>query len=767
LTDTPVATQRDDLDSTCPSDEPLIETLPTPTPPGLPSFWRRWLPDLIGAGAAVTVTMAALVVVMRLWEAHPHVPLEVGGDAYVTLILVKNLVAHGSYLTTPLMGAPYGQNWSDFPLFDSATFAQAKFFSFFTTDPALIVNLIFLTSFALVALTAYIACRGLRLSRAMGVVVAALYAFVPYHFFRGIFHLTLTQYWTLPLVCMLACRQLSPRPLVSYRAGERTWRRRLLTRGNVIGLVIMLLAGTTGIYYAVFAVLLVGTATVLRTLMNRTTWDLALGALLCLITLVVVGLQYLPTYLYQETHGPNPQAVVRDLGGVEVFSLKFSSLLLPTAGHRIPFLANLREESFRTPIVGENTETLGAVGAFGVLAMLAFVIWSVAGPRRRQVRPWTLLRATSVLTLVCVLVGIIGGVSSVIGAFGFTEIRAWNRISIVIAFLALVAVATLVDTFVQDRRWNRWRARTVLWVAAAAILTVGLLDQTTTRDVLDYDATARLWTGDAAFVHRIQNTVGSNGMIFQLPIAVFPEQGPLNGMYDYAESIGYLHSNTLRWSYGGMKGREATWQDRLRPLPAPELVRAIATAGFDGLVIDRSAYPDAGAAMIDQITTIVGAAPFASEVGEQVFFDLRAYRAQVERDLGPGLAAARAAVLQVPPVLPGDGFYQTEYPAGSAQTWSRSSSDLSVENHADIVRHYETTFAVTTAVAGQWQLRVTGDGVDEAVTISSQATRVTVDFDAPAGRSELHLSTNAPSDQGIDPRDLNFLVSELTTRVEG
>jgi phosphoglycerol transferase len=292
-----------------------------------------------------------------------------------------------------------------------------------------------------------------------------------------------------------------------------------------------------------------------------------------------------------------------------------------------------------------------------------------------------------------------------------------------------------------------------------------LLDQTTSGDVLDYDAAARQWTGDAAFVHQIENTLGSDAMVFQLPIAVFPEQGSLNGMYDYAQSIGYLHSDTLRWSYGGMKGREATWQDPLRPLTAPDLLHAIATAGFDGLTIDRSAYADGGAAMIDQITPILGAPLFASEVGEQVFFDVRSYRAQVERDLGPGLAAARAAVLEVPPVLPGDGFYPTDYVLGHAQTWSPSSSDLTVDNNAGSARHYTTTFAVTAAAAGQWQLRISGDGVDEAVTITSQTSHVTLDYEAPAGRSQLHLGTNAPGDQGPDPRDLHFLIAELTTRV--
>ena len=62
-------------------------------------------------------------------------------------------------------------------------------------------------------------------------------------------------------------------------------------------------------------------------------------------------------------------------------------------------------------------------------------------------------------------------------------------------------------------------------------------------------------------------------------------------MMDYAHLVGYLHSDTLCWSYGGMAGREGDmWQQSLNRLPITEQIDAIREAGFSGIYIDWNAY---------------------------------------------------------------------------------------------------------------------------------------------------------------------------------
>ena len=76
---------------------------------------------------------------------------------------------------------------------------------------------------------------------------------------------------------------------------------------------------------------------------------------------------------------------------------------------------------------------------------------------------------------------------------------------------------------------------------------------------------------EKAFVHRVEDLLGEDAEIFQLPIVPFPENPPVYRMSDYDHLRAYLHSDTLGWSYGGVKGRASDWQQRLVGLSAESL----------------------------------------------------------------------------------------------------------------------------------------------------------------------------------------------------
>ena len=53
---------------------------------------------------------------------------------------------------------------------------------------------------------------------------------------------------------------------------------------------------------------------------------------------------------------------------------------------------------------------------------------------------------------------------------------------------------------------------------------------------------------------------------------------------------GYLHSKTLRWSAGGVRGRDGEWQWPASALPMRDLVRGVAAMGFSALMLDRNGF---------------------------------------------------------------------------------------------------------------------------------------------------------------------------------
>src|SRR5829696_4292068 len=100
----------------------------------------------------------------------------------------------------------------------------------------------------------------------------------------------------------------------------------------------------------------------------------------------------------------------------------------------------------------------------------------------------------------------------------------------------------------------------------------------------------------------------ATAMVFQLPFHRFPESQPQGRMIDYDPLRPYvLGDGRLRWSYGGLKGRSADWQDLWVAQPLPVLLGAVAAAGFDALWVNRRAFDDDAGVLLDQVSSLIGA----------------------------------------------------------------------------------------------------------------------------------------------------------------
>ena len=129
---------------------------------------------------------------------------------------------------------------------------------------------------------------------------------------------------------------------------------------------------------------------------------------------------------------------------------------------------------------------------------------------------------------------------------------------------------------------------------------------------------------DGYFIRQIEGSVPSHSMIYQLPYVPFPETPPAHEMKDYDEMRGYLHSGSLRWSYGAMKGRGTDrWLSAIGAQPVDQMLHSVATAGFAGIYIDRYGYADHAAAIESQLKKLLDEEPLVSETGRLSFFLLR------------------------------------------------------------------------------------------------------------------------------------------------
>jgi phosphoglycerol transferase len=409
--------------------------------------------------------------------------------------------------------------------------------------------------------------------------------------------------------------------------------------------------GSTGPYYAIFAVLLLAVAVAVDLVARRSWRRAASGAMAAGLVLVVLLLNLSPSFLYWLSHGQNDHAIPRGISETEVNGLRVAELVLPRVDHRIGAFADAQRKSDRfSPVAtSERGQQLGLVGALGLVGLLVFTLSRLlrrGGDGENRDPPPLGTRAEigkrlGLLTVVAVIVATVSGFSLLISALGVRHIRSYNRISVFIAFFALVAIAFALDWIVA--RVPRWHGRAVVaGVVCVAVLALGVADQTSSADVPDYNALERAWDSDDVFMHGIERDLGSGAAVFQMPYVFFPEAGAIVAMGPYDQVRGWLHADSLRWSWGSVRGREGDWQGALVRLPAPEALDALTAVGFTGLIIDPAGYDDHGAGIEAEYTRTLGQEPRVSPDGRLVFFDLRPWA----RDLRARLSKAEIDALR-------------------------------------------------------------------------------------------------------------------------
>ncbi len=583
---------------------------------------------LIYAGTAL-LSLVIVYFVLQLGRADLNIPfayewrdLRRGGealdpvgsnDALLFYSFFKGMRENGWYLHNPALGAPGELNFSDYPFADNVHFLMIKALEWVTPNYAMTVNLFFLLGFPLSALSALFVLRQFKLTPLLAVVGSLLFTFLPYHFLRGQQHLWLATYYPVPLAVLMVFWVMNGETLFHFGGGQKGFPVKLTRKGWATVLICALL-GSTGVYYALFAVFYLAVAALLRcrTWKSLTTPGIVVG--LIFLTLL---LNASPSFLYSLTHGKNTMVAQHYGAESEFFGLRIMQMILPVMHHRISGFAEFAAKYYTTaPFVTENaTATLGLLGSAGFLILLLWLL----GLRWQTPRATT-LTALSAFNVCSVLLATMGGFSSLL-AYGISPaIRCYNRFSIFIAFFAILTVLFVLEKW--RARWAGTAEGRVVWTGLVVlVLGLGLADQTTEFYVPPYAQSAASFRSDKSFVQRIEAKLPPGTMIFQLPYMPFPE-GPMGEM---SLLRGYLHSRTLRWSYGAMSGREAdTWIKNtvMGDGNLQRIVQVLTEAGFQGIYLDRQLLRD-----YDKIEgafkQLVDASPIESEDGRLAFYSLR------------------------------------------------------------------------------------------------------------------------------------------------
>jgi hypothetical protein len=705
---------------------------------------------------AAFVAAVICVFVLQLWKADLSVPMSYAGDSLALGATIKGLTENLWVLSNPALGAPYGQQFADYPISEYLHLVNLKLLGTIAPTYAWAMNVYFLISFPLTAGLATWVLRRFGISTQSSLVTAILFSFLPIRFYRGIHHLFYSAYFTIPIVMYLALRLASGKTAVKHRTenqGRPFWKRRHVW---VLATLIIVLGGT-GVYGVFFTLIFLAVGSCYGAARHKTSAPLRDGGIIAAGLIACTLVATLPAVLYSYEHGSNATAVDRNPQEAEMYGLRISHLMMPIIEHRLESFASFRRrydsEGTAFPVNENGTVSLGVIGAAGFVVLLLCTITGTS----RFAHP-EMASALTVLNVWAVLVATLGGLSAWIAMLVTAKIRGYNRISPFIGFLALTAVAIVFDTLM--RRGGIYRR--ITFVAMPLLLAAGVLDQTSAAFVPNYEILKRTFAEDRQFVATLEQQLPNRAMVFQLPYVPWPEHPSVRTLGEYQLLRGYLHSRTLRWSFAAMKGRPGdAWIQHVSSRPVAEMADMLAVAGFSGIYVDLRGYADTN---IDTaLTHVVGQQPIRSMDGDRLFFSLVEYTRNLRTAYSPADWDRMHAEVLYPTVATWtDGCSRLESDgSGSQWRWCDSSPILALDNADMKRRNVRVSMKVGSGSAQPSDLRIEAPGVAQTVPLSSDVPAV-VSFDVSLSPGTTKVRLRSDSMRVITPGDKRKLFIRIT-----
>lgn len=596
--------------------------------------------EVLRWSALIEVAVLNVFVGVLLWlEVKPtslRVPFTYARDPLSYGEIVKTMIQTGWVQQNPHLGAPFTQQQYDMPLGgDNGDLVLLKVLTLFSHDWVLVLNAFFLLGFFLTATSAWFFFRLLGVTRGTSVALALIFDFAYFHFARYE-HVDLSMYATIPMSIYLGARVANGAAFNFRLRHLRAW------GTNATTLLLCIVVGSFNAYWAVFAAITIGLMALAAGAASGRVKPLIHGVLAGAAIVVVLTLNELESLVFWANHGHNPGAGLRFPVEQDNYGLRLIQMITPVPGSRtnVGVLADLTRELLHG-FSSEPTEFLGILTSLGLLAMLgATLLRGVRPALSDHLRGQQLIGAT---VIAWILIATTGGLDWMVWELGFQHLRSWGRVSIIIMFFTLLWMARGVARFRASLEPRRPRTGLGVLLVGATVVSLAVIDEIPATFPADASITAARFHGDRTYFQSVESALPKGSSVFILPIRRFPEEPATQGSRDYDLLIPYLQTKSLKFSYGGMKGRDSDWQQKLIGLDGSGIVDDAIAAGFNSVLIDRLGYADHGEQIESEITKKTGVTPIVSDDQRWATFPLQAWV-----DAHPPTPAARAALLGTP-----------------------------------------------------------------------------------------------------------------------
>ena len=271
--------------------------------------------------------------------------------------------------------------------------------------------------------------------------------------------------------------------------------------------------------------------------------------------------------------------------------LKIRKLLVPNSDNPLPPFRFWAQRDVKAGFPNENENAAARLGLFAALGFVYLVAVCIASPTLRDNAAHLTVGTIASLNLIVLLITTVGGIGAIINVIAIPDIRAYNRFSVFIAFFAISGLSLWLTEL-----WREIRPamKPLFGGIVVALGALSLYDQ-----VLDARGIVNRYASDAAMAVDVGAVV--TGMeaifpertrVFQLPNTEFPAES------GYQHARPYLQSDRFDWSWPSLSPRHRRLMKFLAAAHGETLIRALRSAGFGAVWVDRFGYRDDGRAVI-------------------------------------------------------------------------------------------------------------------------------------------------------------------------
>lgn len=507
-------------------------------------------------------------------------PLGYQGDAWFAFGVAKAYMTGEInpffYQFVQTLNAPFAANWNDYPVTEDFLYAGigwlGRIIGLYTAS-----NVVVLLAHLLAGLAFWFVCREFKYKPAFAFAGAIVYAFCHYIMARGLGHLVLSYFWHIPLL-ILVTKWAFSKEIIPFKS-----------KRFAAAAAIAAICGLLNPYYTGMFLQFLGFAVLLH-FARKQYFKANFPLLLIAITFAGFFLTNANTIIYSIVNDGNSVSGARNLASLEVYGLKIPELIFTPGNHPLTSFVEYSKKNYYNAayVKGEYwSPYLGFAALVGLVLLAGTSLYRLL-QGKLQLIPIQFWLITWIL-----LYSLIGGFNLLLGTLGFEYFRATNRYSIFILTISLLFLVRFL---------SRNCPRILILPLALFIAFVGLAEELSGRYLTPPPAINPIVAqinSDKKFATAVEKQM-PNSMVFQLPVADYPEIGPINKMGDYEHFRPYFYTQTLHYSYGTNKGRgETDWQVKVASLPPAEMAKKLEAYGFGVIMINRKGYIDGGGSLID------------------------------------------------------------------------------------------------------------------------------------------------------------------------